>query len=134
MVERLIRAGSTIATATIAYAETYSGLTRRHRDGDLTAAGFSQAREQFEAEWAGYLKVDLNEDVLSASRIVIQRYALRGFDGIHLASALVLQKGWNEPIVVAAADQRLLRAASDEGLGTHNVETGATSGPRRSSS
>ena len=118
----------------MAYAETYSGLTRRHRDGNVTAAAFARACEQFEADWARYLKVQLSDDVLGASRVVIQRHALRGFDGIHLASALTLQKGWNETVVVAAADQRLLRAAADEGLATFNVETGeATSSSRRRS-
>lgn len=127
-----MRTSLPVATATIAYAETHSGLTRRHRDGDLAAAGFARACEQFERDWTGYLKIHLNEDVLGTARVVIQRHALRGFDGIHLASALTLQQGWDETVVVAAADQRLLRAAAAEGLATLNVETGeAAPSPHR---
>jgi hypothetical protein len=70
------------------------------------------------------VKIHLNEDVLGTARIVIQRHALRGFDGIHLASALTLQAGWGETVLVAGADQRLLRAAAAEGLATLNVQTG----------
>jgi uncharacterized protein len=103
---------------------TYYGLTRRHRDGDLATARFARGCEQFERDWTGYLKIHPNEDVLGTARLVIQRHILRGFNGIHLASALTLQHGWGETVVVAAADQRLLRAAADEGLATLNVETG----------
>lgn len=130
-VDRLVRDGSPIASATIAYAETYSGLARRHRDGDLPSADFARACEQFEQDWVGYLKVQLGEDVLGAARTVIQRHALRGFDGIHLASALTLQGSWGDRVVVAGADQRLLRAAAAEGLATLNVESGKTTPNRR---
>jgi predicted nucleic acid-binding protein len=125
-VARLTRADAPVGTATIAYAEMYSGLTRRHRDGDLSAIDYAHACEQFERDWSGYLRIRFDEDVLGAARLVIQRHALRGFDGIHLASALTLQNRWDETVVVVAADQRLLRAAATEGLATLDIETGAT--------
>jgi predicted nucleic acid-binding protein len=111
-VTRLTRPDAPVGTATIAYAETYSGLTRRHRDGDLSAIDYANACEQFERDWTGYLRICLDDDVLGAARLVIRRHALRGFDGIHLASALTRQSRWDEPVVVVAADQRLLRAAA----------------------
>lgn len=122
---RLTRPDAPVGTATIAYAETYAGLIRRHRDGDLSATDYENACEQFERDWSGYLRIRLDEDVLGTARLVIQRHALRGFDGIHLASALTLQSRWDETVVVIAADQRLLRAAVAEGLATLDVETGA---------
>jgi predicted nucleic acid-binding protein len=121
----LTRAAAPVGTATIAYAEMYSGLTRRHRDGALSAIDYAHACDQFERDWTGYLRIRLDEDVLGAARRVIQRHGLRGFDGIHLASALTLQNQWDETVVVVAADQRLLRAAAAEGLATLDVETGA---------
>ena len=124
-VERLTQGDAPVGMATIAYAELYSGLTRRHRDGDLSAIDYANAREQFERDWTSYLRIRLDEDVLGAARLLIQRHALRGFDGIHLASALTLQNRWDETVVVVAADQRLLRAAAAEGLATLDVETGA---------
>lgn len=122
---RLTQTDGPVGTATIAYAEMYSGLTRRHRDGDLSATDYTNACEQFERDWTGYLRIRLDDDVLGAARHVIQRHGLRGFDGIHLASALTLQNQWDQTVVVVAADQRLLRAAAVEGLATLDVETGA---------
>jgi uncharacterized protein len=132
-VARLTRPDELVGTATIADAETYSGLTRRHREGDLSAIAYASACEQFERDWSGYVQIRLDEDVLAAARLVIQRHALRGFDGIHLASALTLQSRWDQTVVVVGADQRLLRAAAIEGLATLDVETGAATprGQRR---
>jgi predicted nucleic acid-binding protein len=123
-VTRLTQADAPVGTATIAYAEMYAGLTRRHRDGDLSAIDYATACEQFERDWTGYLRIRLDEDVLRAARHVIERHGLRGFDGIHVASALTLQNQWDQTVVVVAADQRLLHAAALEGLATLDVETG----------
>jgi N-acetyl-gamma-glutamylphosphate reductase len=62
---------------------------------------------------------------------VIERHGLRGFDGIHLASALRLEVGMDEAVTMVAADDRLLRAAAGQGLATLNIETGAAT-PRPS--
>jgi len=43
-------------------------------------------------------------------------------DAIHLASAMSLQKGIQEPLQFAAADSRLLDAASIEHLSPLNIE------------
>jgi hypothetical protein len=60
--------------------------------------------------------VELDHDVLARARALIQRHALRGFDGIHLASALHLYREVADPMTFVAADDRLLRAAAAEGL------------------
>lgn len=113
-----------VATATIAYAETYSGLTRRYREGTLTRSDYERVCEQFEHDWVEILRVPLGDVILGTARTMIQRHVLRGFDAIHLASALSLQTELNEVVTLAAADERLLQAAAAEGLPTLNVETG----------
>lgn len=113
-----------LATATIAYAETYAALARRHRDGTLSALGCGRLCRQFEDDWATFFRIELDGAVLAAARVVIQRHVLRGFDGIHLASALRLRAEASENVTLAAADERLLQAAHAEGLAILNVETG----------
>ena len=111
------------ATATIAYAEAYSGLTRRHREGFLSRTRYASACEQLERDWPAFLHVELQEEVLRLARDLIQRHVLRSFDAIHLASALSLQVGLSEAMTVVAADERLLHAATAEQLSVLNVET-----------
>ena len=63
------------------------------------------------------------DEILVAARDLIRRHPLRGFDAIHLASALSLRAALGEEITFAAADERLLRAARAEHLRPLNVET-----------
>jgi hypothetical protein len=67
--------------------------------------------------------VELEDQILFLARYLIQRHPLRGFDAVHLASAVGLKSALNEDIVFAAADERLLRAAEAEKLEALNVET-----------
>jgi hypothetical protein len=53
---------------------------------------------------------------------LIQRHPLRGFDAVHLASALRLKTALGGEITFAAADGRLLKAAEAENLKLLNVE------------
>ena len=111
------------ASATIAYAEVYSWLARRHREGSLPTQHYASACAQFEHDWPAFLHVELQDDVLRLARDLIQRRALRSFDAIHLASAVSLQVGLSEAITMVAADERLLHAATAEQLSVLNVET-----------
>ena len=112
-----------IATAKIAYAEVYAGLTRKHREGHLSDRSYALSCHQFESDWPAYIRIDLRDDILLIARDLIQRYPLRGFDAIHVASALSLKSALGEEITFAAADERLLRAAEAERLQALNVET-----------
>ena len=82
-------------------------MTRRYRERGLSRRQYERACEQFETEWDAYVRVELHREVLSAARDLIQRHALRGFDGVHLASAVVLQRGLGESVTFVAADERL---------------------------
>ena len=122
-VQSLLTGGEPIAAATIAYAELYSGLTRRHREGFLSQLQYRLACQRFERDWMALVKVELGIEILGSARSLIQRHSLRAFDDIHLASALGLQAAANEPVTFVAADLRLLRAAAGERLKTINPET-----------
>ena len=112
-----------IVTAKIAYAEVYAGLSRKHREDHLSDGQYALACRQFESDWQAYVRVDLQDEILLLARDLIQRHPPRGFDAIHLASALSLKRALGEEITFAAADERLLRAAEAERLRALNVET-----------
>jgi len=115
-VGRLIVEEASVATAKIAYPEIYSSLTRKWREKDLSKSDYELACRQFELDWEAYIRVDLHDEILSISRDLIQRYPLRGFDAVHLASAVYLEKALGEPVSFVAADKRLLEAAHQESL------------------
>ncbi len=67
-VAKLVESGEPVATAKIAFAEVYSGLTRRFREGDLSGRAYALVCRQFERDWAGFLRVDLHDEVLTLAR------------------------------------------------------------------
>lgn len=121
-VQSMVESGEAVATAKIAYAEVFSGLTRKMREGNLAKVQYDLACRQFETDWPAYIRVELNDDLLFLARDLIRRHGLRGFDAVHLASALTLKSALDEAVTFAAADRRLLRAAATEGLIAVNVE------------
>ena len=126
VIRSIVAAEEPVATAKIAYAELYAGLGRKKREGHLSDAHYDLVCRQFERDWRSYVRVDLLDEVLFLARDLIRRHPLRGFDAIHLASALSLRSSLGEEITFAAADERLLRASEAEGLRPLNPESGPT--------
>ena len=114
--QRLSRDYFPVATATIAYPETYSGFNRKKREGFLSARQYTKLGRRFEEHWTTCIRIELTGEVLTLAKVLLERYPLRAFDAIHLASAISLQKGIQEPLQFAAADIRLLNASSAEQL------------------
>ena len=123
LVQSLLQQPEGVATAKIAYAEIFAGLARKLREGHIPKPLHALACRQFEKDWTAYFRVELQDAVLFLARDLVQRHLLRGFDAVHLASALSLKTGLGEGVTFAAADARLLRAAEAENLDTLNVET-----------
>jgi len=121
-VSRIITQEGPIATAKIAYAEVFASFARKLREGHLTKPKHALACRQFEADWPAYIRVDLFDELLVIARDLIQRHPLRGYDAIHLASAISLKNGLGQQVSFSAADERLLRAAEKESLEVINVE------------
>lgn len=121
-VRETVSRGGPAATAKIAYAEVHAGLARRRRQGDLSSVKYTTACRHFEEDWLASIRVDLHDEVLLIARELVRRRPLRAFDAIHLASALMLQSGLNEPVTFIAADARLLQAAAAEKLLVLNPE------------
>jgi len=123
LIQTIVTRKGSVATAKIAYAEVYAGLTRKHREGHLSDRLYTLSCRQFESDWQAYIRIDLRDEILLLARDLIQRHPLKGFDAIHLASALSLKSALGEEMTFAAADERLLRAAEAERLQPLNVET-----------
>lgn len=107
--EALIEAEST-ATSTVAYAELRSAFGRRRRSGDLDGEEHQRAITRIDADWRGYLRISVSNLVAYRAGEMAERYALRGFDAIHLASAVRLGERFSD-LRFLAFDDRLMEAA-----------------------
>ena len=105
-----------VAISLLGYAEARSGLARGRQAGRLTAHSYAEALGEFEERWSATVVLDISEPLVRSAGNLAERHLLRGFDAIHLASALSLQLESGEPITFSAWDDRLLAAAAAEGL------------------
>ena len=111
-----IRAAAVIATALLTRAEIAAGLTRLHHRGVITQEDYRLALESFRLDWTGYQRVPINEELVTRADSLACQHGLRGYDAVHLASALVWQEALMLPVTLATYDQELADAAEKSGL------------------
>lgn len=105
-----------VATSLVAYAEGRATLARSRRGGRLTGAQFRTAADAFDADWGGYSVTEVTAPLVRFAGDLAEKHVLRGFDAIHLASAVIMQRDLGEVVTFSAADNRLMSAATAEGL------------------
>ena len=103
-----------IATASLSYAEFFSGLNRKLRLKEIEVQHYEGAAVAFERDWVHFTVIPLSGEVLLRARQVIERHHLRAGDAVQLGSALTLAASL--PAEFASADDRLNQAARREGL------------------
>jgi uncharacterized protein len=118
-------AGHTSLTARNTMVEVYSALARRRREGSVPAADCAVAAQAFAAHSVteyDFIELDLN--VITLARDLLERHPLRAYDAVQLASALIadraLQAAQLPALVFLAADDPLNAVAAAEGLTIDN--------------
>lgn len=111
-----VAAAKLVATSRVAYPEARAALARRHREGAIGTAGLRRAVSDLDRDMAAIVVVELGASVATTAGQLAERRALRGFDAIHLASALELTRLLAEPAKFGAFDDRLFAAAEAEGF------------------
>ncbi|MBU0544259.1 MAG: type II toxin-antitoxin system VapC family toxin [Proteobacteria bacterium] len=107
-----------IVTSFVAYAETMASIYRKKRESDLPDTIIQKIIDSFRNDWESFIRVEVNAELNICIDKVVERYPLRGFDSIHLASAMVIRERLYDDFVFACFDDRLVRAAQHEGFET----------------
>jgi hypothetical protein len=119
-----------LALSLLAIPEVASALSRRAREGTLTAAQRDTLFRLFMADTGGYALVTFTQTVAQrAARLLLQappQVRLRALDAIHLASALhAFARARRRGVATGdfvSADAHLLAAGQWAGLSTQNPE------------
>jgi len=116
-------AGHALVTARITMVEIYSILARRKREGSVPAAACAIAEQAFTLHcFTEYKFIELDSTIIARAHDLLNRYPLRAYDSVQLASALaanqVLLNRDLPPLIFISADDRLLDVAITEGLTT----------------
>jgi len=111
-VRQLVADADVVATSVVAYPETRAALARLRRDGAVTAARLRSAKREFAEQWPTYLRLEATDSLCRAAGELAERYSLRGFDSIHLASyAEVSRRAGIDATRFSSFDGRLNQAA-----------------------
>ncbi len=109
----LVSEASAVITSIVAYPETRSAFARQHKDGQLTKKELTRIKNIFEDDWKRYLIISITEDISYLAGNLAEKYALRGFDAIHLASYLSFMRKIRKDIKFSSFDNKLNKAADD---------------------
>ena len=115
-VDALVRSSEVTATSLVAYAEARAAFARRFREKAFTQNEHERIKEFFEKDWSSYLILSVTGDMIKLAGELAEKHALRGFDSIHLASALTLRQELSSPIVFSCFDDNLQKASEREDL------------------
>jgi predicted nucleic acid-binding protein len=116
------KSATQIVTSFVAYAETMASMYRKKRESGLADSVIRKIADSFQQDWESFIRVEVNDTLNGYIDRVVEKYALRGFDAIHLASAIVIHERLSEDFVFACFDDRLTGAAHLEGLETFPPE------------
>ena len=105
-----------IVSSLVAEAEFRSALARRRRDGLLTPSELTALKQKFRADWSEMFHVQLSDGISAFAGDLAESHGLRGFDAIHLASALSVVDDQDGEAWFFSADAKLNAAAKREGL------------------
>ena len=105
-----------MAASVVAYPEARAAFARLKAQGISTDAKHQQRLAQLNLDWGNLLRIELVPTVVRSAGDLAEVYGLRGFDAIHLASALWLKEKTSAAFCFAAFDQRLRAAAERAGL------------------
>lgn len=115
-VAEAIAEAEVVGTSLISRAETAAALAKAVREGTLTREEAASALQVFRSEWPNLVRVQVTEMLIARADGLAWELGLRGYDAVHLASALLWQDGMDEEVTMATFDLRLWRVADQRGL------------------
>ena len=111
-IRALVTAATVVATAGIAYPEARATFACLRRERVLRPAAFTTIKRALDDDWPRYLTLDITADISRAAGELAERFALRGYDSVHLAAfAAVARHAGAGATSFSSFDDRLNRAA-----------------------
>lgn len=109
----------------LAYVETAAALAQARRMDRLTDDEHNEALELLERLWSEIVIAEVDERVVSRAAVLARRFALRGYDAVHCASAEQLA---DEDVVAASGDHHQLAAWTGLDMATFDSNAPAEPG------
>lgn len=103
-------------TVLVTRAEVVAAITRAKRMRYVSQEGTRKFLDTFHQEWSNFQRLPVSETLVARADALACEHNLRGYDAIHLASALTWQELLDLPVTVVTYDMELAAAAQASGL------------------
>ena len=115
-VDALIAGAQVIGSGIISRVEVAAAIGRSVRMKIITRAGAAKANQVFSADWESLIRLPVTETLVARAGFLALEHVLRGYDAMHLATALAWRETLGEEITLATFDRELWRGAKATGL------------------
>lgn len=115
-VQKLIRSADHSGTSLITRAEMASAMARAVQRKLLVSTEAEVAWNEFLTDWSSLSRLSVSRQIADRASTLAWEYTLRGYDAMHLASAVLWQETLETQITVATFDRELWSAAEQTGL------------------
>lgn len=105
-----------IITSSVAYAESLASFYRKKREVDINTTVFSKVVSDFRRDWQSIIRIDVTDNLNETIDEITRKFPLRGFDAVHLASALIVSESIDSDFLFVCYDKTLNTAARRAGL------------------
>ena len=111
-----VEASEAVATSVLAYAEARAAFARKLRERGITKEAHGAVKRALDADWPSFFVLNVTAGTACAAGDLAEKHGLRGFDALHLASAVELRAAGVTDLRFSSADDRLRAAARVEGF------------------
>ena len=115
-VNALVGEATALGTAVISRAEVAAALATAARVKLVTRDAAAAALTAFNGDWEDLIRLQLTEALAARAAGLAWEHGLRGYDAVHLATALFWRETLDEPVTVATYDRELWKGAKTSGL------------------
>lgn len=105
-----------LAISSVGYAEAMASFHRKLREKLYAPHQLHAKMREFKKDRQTFIVINPTSRLNAVIDEVLSKYALRGFDALHLSSALLLKRHLKEDTAFACFDSVLNRAARCEGF------------------
>jgi predicted nucleic acid-binding protein len=111
-----VQTADIVATSILSYAEARAALSRKFREKGMAEKEYGRVKKELDTDWEHYFVLSLANELVKSAGDLSEKHALRGFDALHLASAVEIKRLTSLPVTFSSSDARLRSAAQAEGL------------------
>ncbi len=113
-VRQIFNAATIPGTSVLSRAESEAAFAKSVRTESIAENEARSALNDFRSDWSDFAVVSASEPLVIRAGALAFDHDLRGYDAVHLASALAWAEGIDETVTFATFDRQLWRAAADQ--------------------